>query len=400
MTIFADSEQQVTFPSQVVDQGGGVGPFPGNRLISSTAGIDLEDLDDVTITSPTAGQTITYDSNSDIWINSSSGQFDPIGTPNSESLLGYNQGQARPQWQTGIDSSQIPANAISPNQMHDATGATDTRRSGYYPVSAGTSAGDGWHWFDAHGNVSVPAAEGINTSQISNVFRVPATGLHPQNTNQNQNFTGLDTIQTWGFLNDEPTPTTVNFITSTPSTWEEISTEANYNSFLLSNGAGGFSTSTVTPLVDTGDPATCGLVWFRVSDSDWGIFQWPAHSLNQSQTNGLIYTNERNLLRVASQGSPASSMQVGLNIGISPVQVDTALIRTITDPEWFFSADGTYEDGYDYFDRKGLAAGLGNEITKVEQELDAGIGRIPFPEESVNRVIAKKQFDSLTVNSD
>ena len=59
--------------------------------------------------------------------------------------------------------------------------------------------------------------------------------------------------------------------------------------FMISNGSAGFP-ATVAPLMDSPNPEDNGLVWFRRSDSDWGIFQWPHQSLNQSGT-GAIYTS-------------------------------------------------------------------------------------------------------------
>ena len=292
----------------------------------------------------------------------------------------------------------INGGEISPNHMElESTGTANPRARGYYPVSGGAGAGAGWSWLDAHGGVDIPAAEGINDPAVNNVFRVPASGTQNMQTGTIA-FATLNASSSWGFIDRQSGVNTI-MIDNAPSTWEDIATGANYNSFWLANGASGFS-SAVTALVDTSDPETCGLVWFRGADtdSDWAIFQWPAHSLNQSGTGG-IYTNERNLKLIASQGSPSASMQVGLNIGISPVRVDSDFIRIITDSQWFFGADRLWHDGYDYFDRAGSAAALGYEVDALEKELNAGIGKVPFPQESASHLTAPKEFNGLTIAS-
>ena len=310
--------------------------------------------------------------------------LDAGGTPNSESLLGFNAGQNRPQWQSTIAADNIANNTIVAGKLNTTGTAT-----------ARTFLRGDFAWAEPTEGIAIPAAEEINTSQISQVYRVPATGTTAMYRTAG-NIVDINNTQAWGFYDDE-VPPDVTYVQTAPTTWQQISDSTTYDSFILSNGSSGFS-SAVTSALDTGVQETCGLVWMRHSDSDWAIYQWPANSLNQSN-NGPIYLVNRNLRLVAYDGVPNLNMQVGLNIAVSSNQQLSSFIELITEPYWFYGADGIWHNGRDYFDEAGRAAAIGHEVDKIERELDDGIGRIPFPEESESRVRAKKQFDSLNISS-
>ena len=135
MTIFADSEEQVSFPSQVIDQGGGVGPFPGDRLISSTAGIDLEDLDDVNITSPTRGQVVAYNPTGDIWENTDqTGGGDTLAVTDI-TLAGQETGSVN----VTLSGGNITPHSIALNQSRDVS--WDAATNGVSTVAELNAAG-------------------------------------------------------------------------------------------------------------------------------------------------------------------------------------------------------------------------------------------------------------------
>ena len=295
-----------------------------------------------------------------------------------------------------VRSEDINGGEIGPGHFRIATGAANARQQGYVPVSGGTGKDDDWTWFDPHNELSIPAAEGINDPAIHNVFRVPATGTQAMQIGTIA-FATLNASSAWGFIDRQSGANTI-MIDTPPATWEDIATGANYNSFIIANGSAGFS-SAVTALMDTANPADNGLVWFRRSDSDWGIFQWPHRSLNQSGT-GAIYLDERNLKLIASEGMPDSDMQVGLNIGISPIRVDSDFIRIIEDPQWFLGADKLWHDGYDYFDRAGRAGALSYELDRLDKEVNEGIGKVPFSDETAGRLTAPKEFNGIEVAAD
>ena len=326
------------------------------------------------------------------------------GTPSSESLLGYNAGQGRPQWQSTIGQDNLPNNVVnhdkldsetvSPNHMATGVGATNIGTRGYIPVSAGTGDTDGWLWTEEHQNFHLPAAEEINDPATHDVFRVPATGVQSMQKGTVP-FTTFNVASAWGIIDRQDGLNTI-FIDTPPTTWQDIASGANYNSFAIANGAGGFP-SGVDALLDTSDPASNGLVWFRNTDSDWGIFQWPSRSLNQSGT-GAIYTSERNLKLVAYEGFPDSDMQVGFNIRVTPVRIDSDFIRVIMDPEWYLGADDIWHDGYDMFERRGEVQGVKSSLERLEKILSRGIGEAPIKEEG--RFTGRLDFTSWRIAAD
>lgn len=311
------------------------------------------------------------------------GQEDEMGTFNTSAPVTFN---FRPSDESPVTSNDIINNAVRSASIqgnnvgpgHLRAGATNRGKPGFVPVSAGSDKSDEFTWQEFHQTYHLPAAEGINDPAVHNVFRVPASGVQSMQKGTIA-FTTLNTSSAWGFIDRQSGANTI-MIDTPPATWDDIATGANYNSFILANGSSGFNSS-VTALLDTHNPLTCGLVWFINTDSDWAIYQWPASSLNQSN-GGAVYTNERNLKLVASEGSPDSDMQVGLNIGISPVKVDSDFIRIITDEEWYLSAAGRYIDGYDKFDRAGEARQVRQALDDLETRFDDGIGGIPVTEDS------------------
>ena len=291
-----------------------------------------------------------------------------------------------------VRQTDINGGEISPYHMElESTGTPNPRQAGFYPVSAGTANGAGWTWHEAHTGTVIPAAEGINDPAVHNVYRVPATGTQVMQKGTIA-FTTLNASSAWGFIDRESGTNTI-FEDTPPATWEDIATGANYNSFWFSNGSSGLP-ATVGPLLDSSSPENNGLVWFRNGDSDWAIFQWPSHSLNQSGTGG-VYTSSRNLKLVASQGTPDSDMQVGLNIGISPVRIDSDFIRVITDPDWYYGPDGIWHNLTDQTRNPQLQ----QEIEALQEQLRDGIGIFHF-DPVTGSYVAKRDYTSWSADSE
>ena len=87
-------------------------------------------------------------------------------------------------------------------------------------------------------------------------------------------------------------------------------------------------------------------------------------------------------------------MQVGLNIGISPVRIDSDFIRIIRDPDWYYGPDGIWHNLTDQTRNPQLQA----EVEKLQEELRDGIGIFEF-DPITNSYVARQDYTSWSADS-